>query len=114
MAFHSFALVPAVADIATRMSATRLPFNWAVIQAQIGNTGNVRIVSIDQVTVNAAGAVTVTPTTGGTVLAPNAAPTLPGASLTVPHAGQPLPYDFRNIFLIVDDLNDGVDVSYGS
>jgi len=104
---HSFAKVGTLNTI-TPLDTARKPFAWAIIQVPSSNTTSVRIVALDQ---TAGG--TVTPTTGGVVLAPGTGGQ-PGASLLIPFIGAPLPYDFSNIFIIVGTTNDRVDVIYGS
>lgn len=84
------------------LAASRTPAAWVIVQSRAGNAGTMRIVD-SVATLNG----TVTPTTGGTVLAV-------GGSITMPFGGAPGFYDLENIYAVEVTNNDGVDISYGA
>ena len=85
-----------------QLAATRTVAAWITISCPSGNTGTFRVCGSGQ-TVNG----TVSPTTGGYVVAK-------GASVTLPWSSAPSFYDLQDIYLCGVTNNDTADLMWGS
>lgn len=84
------------------LAAARTPAAWVTISCPSGNTGTFRVCGNDE-TVNG----TVTPTSGGIVVAK-------GASVTLPWGGAPAFYDLQDIWLCQVTNADKADIAWGA